>query len=101
MIAYLAERLSPAIFVPAAALIALVSHTAGGHAADSWLLDLLLALLLIAQFRLWDDLADREHDRRAHPERVLVRARTSCGIRDQSAVIPSVDSIARSAIVSS
>jgi 4-hydroxybenzoate polyprenyltransferase len=32
----------------------------------------LLAAFLIAQFRLWDDLADRTHDSSVHPERVLV-----------------------------
>jgi 4-hydroxybenzoate polyprenyltransferase len=32
----------------------------------------LLAALLIAQFRLWDDLADRDFDARHHPQRVLV-----------------------------
>jgi hypothetical protein len=32
-----------------------------------------LAALLITQFRLWDDLADRDHDRQRHPERVLAR----------------------------
>jgi 4-hydroxybenzoate polyprenyltransferase len=32
----------------------------------------LLAALLITQFRLWDDIADRDHDRSVHPERVLV-----------------------------
>jgi 4-hydroxybenzoate polyprenyltransferase len=32
----------------------------------------LLAALLIAQFRLWDDLADRDHDHSVHPARVLV-----------------------------
>jgi len=77
MIAYVAERFSPAIFLPAAAAIALVSHRAGGHAGDSWLVDVLLALLMIAQFRLWDDLADRDIDRHSHPERVLVRAKST------------------------
>ncbi|MES3025710.1 MAG: hypothetical protein V4857_29380 [Pseudomonadota bacterium] len=33
---------------------------------------MLLAALLIAQFRLWDDLADRAHDARHHAQRVLV-----------------------------
>jgi hypothetical protein len=33
-----------------------------------------LALLLIAQFRLWDDLADRGYDRVHHATRVLVRS---------------------------
>jgi hypothetical protein len=32
----------------------------------------LLAALLIAQFRLWDDLADRNFDARQYPRRVLV-----------------------------
>jgi hypothetical protein len=35
---------------------------------------LALALGLLLQFRLWDDLADRERDARDHPERVLARA---------------------------
>jgi SAM-dependent methyltransferase len=35
---------------------------------------LLLAALLVAGFRLWDDLSDRELDRARHPGRVLVRA---------------------------
>jgi hypothetical protein len=33
-----------------------------------------LLLVAIFVFRLWDDLADREHDRLRHPERVLVKA---------------------------
>ncbi|WP_301102720.1 hypothetical protein [Propionivibrio sp.] len=38
-----------------------------------------LAALLVATFRLWDDLADSDHDRARHPDRVLVRsARTRC-----------------------
>ena len=32
-----------------------------------------LSVLLLLQFRLWDDIEDRDHDRTAHPERVLVR----------------------------
>src|SRR5260221_7630788 len=34
---------------------------------------MVLAVLLVAQFRLWDDLADRPYDRVHHAERVLVR----------------------------
>jgi len=33
---------------------------------------LLLSAILIAQFRLWDDLADRVHDATTHPQRVMV-----------------------------
>ncbi len=77
MIAYFAERFSPAIFVPTAVGIAAavrVSSAASDASSLDGLVDSVLALLLLAQFRLWDDLADREVDRLAHPERVLVRA---------------------------
>ena len=74
MIAYFVERFSPTIFVPAALGIAAAARVASSGSDSSWLVDGTLALLLIAQFRLWDDLADREVDRLAHPERVLVRA---------------------------
>ena len=36
-----------------------------------------LALLLIAQFRVWDDLADRAYDSAHHPARVLARSATT------------------------
>ena len=74
MISYFVERFSPTIFVPAALGIAAAVRVARSGSDASWLVDTTLALLLIAQFRLWDDLADREVDRLAHPERVLVRA---------------------------
>jgi hypothetical protein len=74
MIAYFVERFSPAIFVPAALGIAAAVRVASSGSDASWLVDSTLALLLIAQFRLWDDLADREVDRVTHPARVLVRA---------------------------
>ncbi len=35
---------------------------------------LALAYVLVFQFRLWDDLNDRDRDRERHPERVLVQA---------------------------
>jgi hypothetical protein len=57
--------------------------TAAGRPAD--LLGLVwmggLAGLLIIQFRLGDDLGDLEHDRRAHPDRVLPRAATLAPFR--------------------
>ena len=34
-----------------------------------------LALILVMQFRLWDDIADRERDRISHPGRVMCQAR--------------------------
>ena len=72
LLRYFRERFSVALFVPLAAVIAGVVRMR----VDSWtslLADAGYALLLLAQFRLWDDLADRERDRLAHPDRVLVR----------------------------
>lgn len=40
--------------------------------AASAMLSLLVSAMLIVQFRLWDDLADREHDAATHPQRVIV-----------------------------
>lgn len=73
--AYFRERMNPLLFVPVILLLAHVacwtSHTITfptfGHACG-------LVALLVVQFRLWDDLADRERDRANFPERVLVRA---------------------------
>jgi 2-polyprenyl-3-methyl-5-hydroxy-6-metoxy-1,4-benzoquinol methylase len=39
------------------------------------LIRITLVALLVVQFRLWDDIADREHDRHRYPERVLQRHR--------------------------
>jgi hypothetical protein len=72
MIRYWIERFPLRLYVPAATLIAVAAHPAG-QTIGRWLVDLSIVTLLLAQFRLWDDLADRRHDRRAHPERVLAR----------------------------
>src|SRR5437016_4078145 len=75
---YLCERFRLAIFGPAIAL-----HVAGAlWAAETALTALTviqataLTTLLMIQFRLWDDLEDREHDRIQHPGRLLVRVET-------------------------
>ena len=54
------------------ALVAAAALAADGFAHA--LAVALMALFLVAQFRLWDDLADLPHDRVRSPERVLVRA---------------------------
>ena len=74
--AYLAERFRPAVFVPAIALHAALALWAGGAEPTAVRLAAAagLAALLLLQFRLWDDLEDRDRDRAAHPERVLVLA---------------------------
>lgn len=45
------------------------------HDLSDAVIRIALTALLIIQFRLWDDIADREHDRERHPERVLQRHR--------------------------
>lgn len=74
MIAYLRERARPGIFIPAAALIALAGHIGDPIAVTRFAMSSALVLLLIAQFRLWDDVADIETDRLEHPHRVLSRS---------------------------
>ena len=70
--AYFIERFRPSLFLPLAVVLAVAAS--GGH-YDAWPLvrDAALALLLLAQFRLWDDLADRPADALRHPDRVLVK----------------------------
>ncbi|HET7216543.1 MAG TPA: hypothetical protein VFJ02_00785 [Vicinamibacterales bacterium] len=72
--AYWHERFDVRLFVPAAVAIAFASY-AGAVRFDAIdaVARIVSSLALLAQFRLWDDLADRERDRREHPNRVLVR----------------------------
>lgn len=75
--AYLAERFPPHVFVPLAIIVA-AAATGGVWGGPRTLAnDFVLALLLLAQYRIWDDLADRHLDRIAHPSRVLVRAEST------------------------
>ena len=72
--AYLRERFDLRLFAPLAVAIAIgASGAQPGWATVA--VDSGFALLLLAQFRLWDDLADRSRDAVEHPDRVLVRAR--------------------------
>jgi 4-hydroxybenzoate polyprenyltransferase len=73
MIRYWIERFPLQLFGPVAALIVVAAHPSG-QTIGRWVADIAIVTLLLAQFRLWDDLADRRHDRQAHPERVLARA---------------------------
>jgi 4-hydroxybenzoate polyprenyltransferase len=75
--AYLRTRLPAPRFGPlglALVLAALAGGPVPGPGTLAWQAALATSLLL--QFRLWDDLADRERDRRRHPGRVLVAARS-------------------------
>jgi hypothetical protein len=72
---YLETRFHAGVFVPCAVFL-LVVALAGGAApnAGDTALAVAVGLGLLLQFRLMDDLADRERDRVAHPGRVLPAA---------------------------
>jgi hypothetical protein len=74
--AYLRERFKPGIFGPAAVVHTAAAVWAAGSGVEPIAVaaTLGLAVILLLQFRLWDDLEDLERDRRIHPARVLVRA---------------------------
>lgn len=73
MLAYAASRLAVArivlLWLALSACALIVSREISPTSA---ILGSLLAATLIAQFRLWDDLADRDYDATLHPQRVLV-----------------------------
>jgi hypothetical protein len=71
--AYLAERFRARLFVPLALALALAA-SAGDLSAGVLAVDAGFALMLLAQFRSWDDLADRGRDAVSHPDRVIVQA---------------------------
>ena len=73
--AYLRERFRPSIFGPTTALLVTAALWATGATRTSAMMleSVGLAALLLLQFRLWDDLEDRERDLAAYPDRVLVR----------------------------
>ena len=76
ILGYLAERVRPAVFLPALAGLWLAAVWAAGGSPGAGRSALSFALLgcALLQFRLWDDIEDLAHDRRAHPDRVLARA---------------------------
>jgi hypothetical protein len=78
LLAYARERLTPGRLLPAALLVAAATLAGRGWSWDaSNVSDVAAALGLIIAFRMWDDVIDRERDRSRHPERVVVRARST------------------------
>jgi 4-hydroxybenzoate polyprenyltransferase len=70
---WLGERMPPRLFGPAAAVV-LVGGAVAGSPTLAWVPGAGATLiLLLLQFRLWDDLADVPRDRVDHPERFLPR----------------------------
>ena len=72
---YVAERFPVSVFGPALLLVTAAALWAATAplGAESLVVPL-LGLMLIAQFRVWDDLEDIGRDRIRHPERVIVNA---------------------------
>jgi len=72
---YLKSRFPARLYIPCAAFL-MIAGLAGGPERDPARAALAgaLALGLLLQFRLMDDLADRDCDRLAHPDRVLPQA---------------------------
>jgi uncharacterized membrane protein SirB2 len=71
---YLRERFPITRFGALAVFLAAAGLAASPPAHPwRWAVAAAQSLSLILQFRLWDDIADREHDRVVHPERVLSR----------------------------
>jgi len=73
VLAWLRERLPVRRFGPIAVALACPSQVGAFRGPGAFAVDVLTAWLLLAQFRLWDDLVDRERDRERHPHRVLAR----------------------------
>ncbi len=65
-----------------AALCGIAGLTGTWPGSGRFVATVVLATLLLAQFRLWDDLADVEADRKSHPERTLPRAASLRPFRD-------------------
>jgi 4-hydroxybenzoate polyprenyltransferase len=73
--AYWAERLAVRRMAPLVILLTAAAQAGRRSTLAGFAVDALLAFLVAAEFRVWDDLADRRRDAISHPERVLVRAK--------------------------
>src|SRR4051812_8921463 len=76
LVLYAGERLSSRVIwmlIVTLAVSALVVGN-GAFALQPFTLASVRVALLVLAFRIWDDLADREHDRRTHPERIMLRS---------------------------
>ena len=70
--AYVGQRFPAAVFVPAVGLLAVAAWAVvETRSLPGLLRSTGLMALLIAEFRVWDDIEDREVDRQRHPERVM------------------------------
>lgn len=90
---WIASRMPARLFGTVALLITGGAALGGAPSATWALAAAVTALLLLFQFRLWDDLADAPSDRVRHPERYLPRCastspfRTALGVAAASSLI--------------
>ena len=80
IVAYLRERFRLGLFAAASAVIAAAASGGGPVDSGTFMLRVTWALVLLAQFRIWDDLADRARDAVAHPGRVLARSASAAPV---------------------
>lgn len=62
-------------------IVASVYIGQGGKSPGPWGRDAIALTILVTAFRLLDDLADADHDRHRHPERVICRTEFSTELR--------------------
>ena len=85
----------PAPLFGALVLLLVGAAALGGTPSAAWALAAgATALLLVFQFRLWDDLADAPLDRVAHPERHLPRSESAAPFHAALAVTGGVSLLA-------
>jgi hypothetical protein len=72
------ERFALSLFGPVCLLLTAAAAWSARDVTSPLLsVTLLFGVVLLVQFRLWDDLEDRDRDRQTHPARVLVNAPTA------------------------
>ena len=77
LLRYQKTRIPWVIFAPLAFFLCVASATGRWpFDAAAWCLNWVIALCLVVQFRLWDDLVDVESDRLIHPGRVLCHTKS-------------------------
>ncbi|MPZ42533.1 MAG: hypothetical protein GEV05_03850 [Betaproteobacteria bacterium] len=95
--AWRAQRLPLARFAPLAVLIAWAACGSALASARGLAL-VVLALSLVAQCRLWDDLVDRNSDRSTHPQRLLAAGVASGPFVHAAVVLAAANMIALAAL---
>ena len=78
---WIGSRMPGMRFAPVALILVLASAAAGRPSVLWAAMAGLVALLLLFQFRLWDDLADAAKDRVQHPDRILPRCESTAVFR--------------------